>query len=216
MNSDLSLLNPIAIMEQGGLLMWPILICSIVAIAVVIERFIALRRATIDTQAFMETMRQVLRQNRIQDALTICEETDAPIARIMKAGILKHNKTREEIREAIEDAGSFEVPRLEQHLNILGTCATVAPLLGLLGTVQGMILAFAQIQHKQGQVVPADLAQGIGNALLTTAFGLSVAIPTLIFYNYFVSRVNSMVAEMELSSSELLELLTHHRGEREI
>jgi biopolymer transport protein ExbB len=79
-----------------------------------------------------------------------------------------------------------------------------------------MILAFAQIQHKQGQVVPADLAQGIGNALLTTAFGLSVAIPTLIFYNYFVSRVNSMVAEMELSSSELLELLTHHRGEREI
>jgi len=204
------------IIVAGGILMIPIGICSILALAIVIERFWSLRRATIDTRGFMDTMRQVLRQTRIQDAVEICDEVDAPIARIMRAGILKYNRTKDDIREAIEDAGHLEIPRLERYMSALATCASVAPLLGLLGTVQGMIKCFAQIQAMEGLVSPSDLAEGIGNALVTTAAGLTVAIPTLVAYNYFVTRVENMILEMEISSSELIELLTRHRGEREI
>ena len=201
---------------KGGILMWPIMACSVVALAITIERLFTLRRASIDTREFMDTMRQVLRQNRIQEAIEICDETEAPVARIMKAGILKSNRSKEDIREAIEDAGHLEIPRLERYLSALATCANIAPLIGLLGTVQGMIKAFAQIQYKKGQVNPSDLAEGISNALVTTAAGLTVAIPTLVVYNYFVTRVDNMILEMEISSAELVELLTKNRGEYEI
>jgi biopolymer transport protein ExbB len=164
----------------------------------------------------MDVIRTALRQNRIQEAVQICDETNAPIARIIKAGILRFNRTKEEIREAIEDAGHLELPRLERYMNALATCAQIAPLLGLLGTVQGMIICFATIQNKQGQVNPSDLAQGIANALLTTFAGLMVAIPTLVVYNYLLSRVENMIVEMEISSSELVDVLTRHRGDREI
>ena len=156
------------VIMQGGVLMIPIGLCSIVALAIIIERFYSLRRASIDTREFMDTMRQVLRQNRIQDAVEICDEVDAPIARIMRAGILKYNRSKEDIREAIEDAGHLEIPRLERYLSAMATCANIAPLLGLLGTVAGMIKAFAQIQALEGLVSPSDLAEGIGNALVTT------------------------------------------------
>ncbi len=209
-------MQPFDLITQGGFLMWPIMGCSIIGLAIAIERFIALRRASIDTREFMDTMRQVLQHNRTQEAIDICDETDAPVARIMKAGILKQNRGKEEVREAINDAGHLEIPRLDRHLSYLATCANIAPLLGLLGTVSGMIKAFAQIQNKRGQVNPADLAEGISNALLTTAAGLAVAIPMLVIYNYFVTRVDNMVVEMEISSSELLELLTQHKGDHEI
>ncbi len=111
-------------------------------------------------------------------------------------------------RDRCRNAGLLEMPRLERYLNVLATVANISPLIGLLGTVQGMIRCFWQIQSKMGVVNPSDLAEGIGNALITTAGGLLVAIPTLVLYNYFLSRVNNMVHEMEISSSELLDLLT--------
>lgn len=211
-----SLIDRFDILREGGIIMFPIALCSIVALAITIERFWSMRRNTIDTREFMDSMRTVLRQNRIQEAIQICEETDGPIARILKAGLLKHNRSKEDIREAIEDAGHLEIPRLERYMSALATCANVAPLLGLLGTVAGMIKAFTQIRHLEGQVKPADLAEGISNALVTTAAGLVVAIPTLVAYNYFVTRVDNLVLEMEISSSEVLELLTKNRGEYEI
>lgn len=204
------------IIAKGGIVMWPIGACSLLALAICIERFFSLRRASIDTREFMDTMRTVLRQNRIQQAVEICDETDVPVARILRAGLLKHNRSKEDIREAIEDAGHLEIPRLERYLTALATIANVSTLLGLLGTVQGMIKCFAQIQHKRGQVNPSDLAEGISNALITTASGLVVAIPTIVAYNYFLTRVDNMVLEMEISSSELIDLLTRSRGEREI
>jgi biopolymer transport protein ExbB len=196
---------------QGGVLMFPIMLVSVIALAIAFERFITLRRASVDTREFMDTMRTVLRQNRVQEAVEACEQSNSPISRILKAGLLKHDRSKEDIRQAIEDAGHLEVPRLERYMSGLATCASVAPLLGLLGTVQGMIKAFAKIQDLHGQVNPSDLAEGIGNALITTAAGLAVAIPTLVVYNYFVSRVDNIVLEMEMSSSELVELLTKNR-----
>ncbi|MDX9971541.1 MAG: MotA/TolQ/ExbB proton channel family protein [FCB group bacterium] len=196
---------------QGGVLMFPIMLVSVIALAITFERFVTLRRAAVDVREFMDTMRTVLRQGRIQEALDACEENRGPVARILKAGLLKHDRPKEDIRQAIEDAGHLEVPRLERYMSGLATCASVAPLLGLLGTVQGMIKAFAKIQDLQGQVNPSDLAEGIGNALITTAAGLAIAIPALVVYNYFVSRVDNLVLEMEVSSSELVDLLTKSR-----
>lgn len=204
------------VITQGGIIMWPIMLTSVVALAITIERFFSLRRKTIDTREFMDNMRTVLQQNRAQEAIDICDETKAPVARIMKAGILKRHRDKADIREAMQDAGHLEIPRLEHYLPALATCAHISPLLGLLGTVAGMIKAFAQIQNKQGLVNPSDLAEGISNALVTTAAGLCVAIPALVAYNYFITRVDNMILEMEISSSELVELLTRDRGEREI
>lgn len=203
----------IRFLQAGGILVYPILACSIIGVAIAIERFTALRRASIDTRDFMDTMRQVLRAGRIQEALEICERTDAPVARVVRAGVLRHGRSREEIREAIDDATHLESPQLERYLSGLATCATISPLLGLLGTVQGMIMAFSEIQNRRGQVNPSDLAAGIGTALYTTALGLMVAIPLLVLYNYLTARVSAMVLEMELSSSELLDLLTREAEE---
>ncbi len=203
-------LEPFDLMEfirLGGILMWPIMACSVIALAVTLERLWRLRRAQTSMRDFMDAMRSILRQRRMQEALTLCDETDTPVARVVKAGVLKHERPKADIREAMQDAGRLEVPRLERYLGALATCTSVAPLLGLLGTVIGMIKCLAVVMHKGGQVIPGDLAEGIGNALITTAAGLSVAIPSLIAYNYLVSRVDNLVLEMEVSSSELVELL---------
>lgn len=195
------------IIFRGGPLMWPIMACSVVAFGIAIERFIVLRRAAISSREFLEAIRQVLRQGRVQDAVALCDEAEAPLARVVRAGLLKSGRAREEMREAMEDAGKIEVPRLERFLPGLATCASVAPLLGMLGTVQGLINCFAAIQFKQGLVNPSDLAGGIGNALVTTAAGLVVAIPTLVLYNYFVARVDSLTVQFEVSASEVLDLV---------
>ena len=208
--------NIIQVFLDGGSVMWPILGCSILVLAIAIERFFSLRRATIDTREFMDTMRTVLRQNRVQEAIEICDETAGPIARIMKAGILKHDRSKDDIREAIEDAGHLEVPRLERYLGAMATCANLATLMGLLGTITGMIKCFAAIESKEGQVNPQDLAEGIKNALITTAGGLIVAIPTIALHSYFVSRADNLILAMEISSAELVELLTKHRDDHEI
>ncbi|MBI3252056.1 MAG: MotA/TolQ/ExbB proton channel family protein [Candidatus Omnitrophica bacterium] len=203
-------------MSKGGPIMWPILFCSVLAFAIVIERLIKLRQEEIDTKSFMEQISKSLKRNKIMEALELCEHTGGPIANILKAGILKHDRPRHEVREAIEDASIHEVPRLEKNLPVLATVAHVAPLLGLLGTVTGMVAAFQVIEAKASSlnpVNPGDLAGGIWEALLTTVFGLCVAIPTFVAYNYLVSRVDGFVLEMERSATDLLNILGEKREE---
>ena len=206
-------------MQKGGPIMWPILLCSVIAFAIVIERLIALRREQIDTKSFMEQISKSLKRNKVMEALEICNKTQGPIANILKAGILKHDRPRQEIREAIEDASIHEVPRLEKNLPVLATVAHVSPLLGLLGTVTGMVAAFQVIQSKSSSISPVnpgDLAGGIWEALLTTVFGLCVAIPTFVAYNYLVSRVDGFVLDMERSATDLLNILGEKREEHEV
>lgn len=206
-------------MQKGGAIMWPILLCSIVAFAIVVERFLHLRKEQIDTKTFMEQISKSLKRNRVMEALELCERTAGPIAVILRAGILKHDRTRAEIREAIEDASIHEVPRLERNLPVLATIAHISPLLGLLGTVTGMVAAFQVIQSKAtsvNPVNPGDLAGGIWEALLTTVFGLAVAIPTYVAYNYLVSRVDGFVLDMERSATDLLNILGEKREEHEV
>lgn len=206
-------------MQKGGPIMWPILLCSVVAFAIVIERVFALRREQIDTKAFMEQISKSLKRNKIMEALDTCDRAGGPIAAILKAGILKHDRPRHEIREAVEDASIYEVPRLERNLPVLATAAHVAPLLGLLGTVTGLVAAFQVIETKASAlnpVNPGDLAGGIWQALLTTVFGLCVAIPSHVAYNYLVSRVDGFVLDMERSATDLLNILGEKREDHEV
>ena len=191
--------------------MYPIILCSIIALAIVIERVYHLHRAKIDTRKFMDDVANVLRRNKIMEAIEMCENTPGPIAHILKAGILKHDRPRQEIKESIAEAGLYEVPRMEKNLTALSTVAHITPLLGLLGTVVGMVRCFQVIQQKStslSPVSPGDLAGGIGQALITTVAGLAVAIPVYVAYNYLVSRVNYMVLDMERSATDLTNILT--------
>jgi biopolymer transport protein ExbB len=197
--------------QKGGPVMYPIILCSILALAVMLERLYHLHRAKIDTKDFMTKIAASLKRNKIMEAIDMCNSTPGPIAQIMKAGILKHDRPRSEIREAIEDAGLHEVPRLEKNLAVLATIAHIAPLLGLLGTVTGMVRCFQVIEEKAttlNPVNPGDLAGGIWEALITTVAGLVVAIPTFVAYNYLVSRVDGFVLDMEKSATDLLNILT--------
>ena len=196
------------LIARGGVMMMPILFCSVLSLAVIIERAFSLHRAQVTSEVFFRKAEQPIRRSKIVEALAICDETAGSIPRIVKSGLLKHDRPLEEIREAIEETASYEVPALERYLGILATVATIAPLLGLLGTVTGLIRAFMVIQMKSGLVNPADLAGGIWEALITTVAGLAVAIPTYVAYNYYVNRVNSLITEMEKGASRLLQLLS--------
>ncbi|MFC1807418.1 MotA/TolQ/ExbB proton channel family protein [Candidatus Omnitrophota bacterium] len=204
---------------KGGPVMYPIILCSIIALAIVIERVFQLYHARIDTRKFMDEIANVLRRNKIMEAIETCDNTPGPIAHILKAGILKHDRARAEIKEAIEEAGMYEVPRLEKNLTALATIAHISPLLGLLGTVVGMVGCFQVIQEKStslNPVSPGDLAGGIWGALITTVAGLIVAIPTYVAYNYLVSRVNNFVLDMERSATDLINILTQRGTEYEV
>ncbi|OIO38627.1 MAG: hypothetical protein AUJ71_02575 [Candidatus Omnitrophica bacterium CG1_02_49_16] len=206
-------------MVKGGPIMWPILICSVLAFGILIERLMSLRREQIDTQSFMEQISKSIKRNKVMEALDLCDKTQGPIANILKAGILKHDRPRSEVREAIEDAAIHEVPRLEKNLPVLATLTHIAPLLGLLGTVTGMVNAFQVIENKasaMNPVNPGDLAGGIWEALLTMVFGLCVAIPATVAYNYLTSRVDGFVLDMERSATDLLNILGERRQDDEV
>jgi len=191
--------------------MWPILLCSIFALAIALEKFWHLHKISIDTQDFLNKILDKMKHRDTKEALQICDNTRSPIANILKAGILKYDRPRPQIIEAIEDASLYEIPRIEKNLTALATIAHVSPLLGLLGTVTGMVRCFQVIQAKATTfhpVSPGDLAGGIWEALLTTVAGLIVAIPTFVAYNYLVSRINHYILEMEKASTELVNFLT--------
>ncbi len=191
---------------RGGVLMAPILFCSVLALGIVIERMFNLRVKRVIRTAELEEVESMIRAKRISEANMILRRSTSAISRILLAAILNHDKERTEIKELIEDAGRQEIPTLERYLGILGSIAGITPLLGLLGTVAGMIRVFDVIS-KAGVGQPNALAGGISEALITTAAGLTVAIPALVFHGYFVSKVDGLVLEMEKHSLRLLDIL---------
>ncbi|MFH1380613.1 MAG: MotA/TolQ/ExbB proton channel family protein [Candidatus Omnitrophota bacterium] len=202
------------IIFKGGPIMGLIILCSMLAFAVFLERMWHLRNAKIDTKKFMQDIAGKVKNNKVMEALDMCNATKGPIARILKSGIMKYDRQRTDIKEAIEDAGVHEVPLLERNLGVLATIAHISPLLGLLGTVVGMLKAFQIIEVKAMSMMPVnpgDLAGGIWEALITTVAGLSVAIPTYVAYNYLVSRVDNFVLDMEKSATELVNILSDQR-----
>jgi biopolymer transport protein ExbB len=191
---------------KGGPIMAPILLCSVISLAIVVERFLSLRRNRILKYDILQRIEELLRDRKIPEATTLCKRYPSSMTRILLAAILNHDKSRQDIKEIIEDAGRHEVPVLERYLTILGTIASISTLLGLLGTITGMIKTFNVIAAL-GYGHPEALAGGISEALITTAAGLGVAIPSLVLHNFFTSKVDSLVIEMEKNSLRMLNIL---------
>jgi biopolymer transport protein ExbB len=203
-----------SIIQKGAPLIYLIILGSIIALAITIEKIWHLQKAKIDTRKFMDAIKSAIKRNKIMQAIELCEQTPGPVAHIMKAGLLKHDRSKQEIRETIEDTGLHEISRLEKNLNIVATIAYISPLLGLLGTVTGMVEAFQVVQQKAEAfypVSPGDLAGGIWEALITTAAGLTVAIIFYVVYNYLVNRVENVVLEMEESATDLVNTISQKK-----
>jgi biopolymer transport protein ExbB len=191
---------------KGGPVIVPLLLCSVISLSIIVERCLSLRRSRILRYDVLQRIEELLRDRKIPEASTLCKRYPSSMTRILLAAILNHDKSRQEIKEIIEDAGRQEVPVLERYLTILGTIASISVLLGLLGTVTGMIRTFNAIAAL-GYGHPEALAGGISEALVATATGLAIAIPTLIMYNFFTSKVDSLVIEMEKNSLRMLSIL---------
>jgi len=200
-------MNLLDIFLKGGFIMWFILLSSIIGLAVSIDRFIMLRKAKINVPAFMVRIRGFIKKKDISGAISYCMQEKSPVANIVRKGLKKYKYGHDRVKDAIENAGSQEVSKLEKGLSVLASVAGIAPLLGFLGTVTGMIQAFMTIQDLAGAANPSDLAGGIWEALITTAFGLIIGIPAFALYNYFLSAVKKLVGEMETVANDVIHVI---------
>lgn len=201
------------LIKAGGWVMWPIMLCSVIALAIIVERFWSLQRKRTVPRNLVNQVWQWARDGQL-DAKRVQElRRNSPLGRILAAGLVNRRHERDVMKEAIEEVGRHVAHELERFLNTLGTIASISPLLGLLGTVLGMIKVFTVITT-QGVGDASILASGIAEALVTTAAGLMVAIPTLLFYRYFRGRVDELVVNMEQDALKLVEAMCGQR-ERE-
>ena len=207
MLQDESSMSFLEILSQGGFLMIPLFILSVLAIYVIAERWRFLENSKIDINNTLNTVETLLKSGSQQRAVQYCDEFNKPLARILKAGIQKLGRPINDIRDSIKRAGKKEIFQLEKRMNWLATIAGVAPLIGFTGTVTGMIRAFMDIQSLQGNVNPSVLAGGIWEALITTATGLIVGIIAYGFYNYLLGKINRLVFELENASADFVDLL---------
>lgn len=205
-------MNLWSLIKTGGPIMVPILICSFFALAIFIEKIIFFLSIKTNVPALKNKVFDLIKNNKIKEAIQVCDSNKSPVAKILKAGITKFGDSREAIKETLEDVSLFEIPKLESRLSALATIAHISPLLGLLGTVTGMTASFHTIQVRASSlnpVTPGDLAGGIGEALITTVAGLIVAIPTFVAYNFCVHKINHFILDMERTATELVNLLCH-------
>jgi biopolymer transport protein ExbB len=195
---------------NGGPVIWLILIAAATAAVVFVERSLFCHRSQINSAEFLNGIRTVLKRDNVVEAVSICDATPGPVARLVKAAILNRDKGRERVREAVEEAGLMEVPRLEEKLNLLATIAQIAPLLGLFGTIIGFMEVFDQIEQ-QGLYAHFELlSHGIRRAMICAASGIGVAIPSHAGYNYLVSRVNKIILDMERAATEIVNVVNEN------
>ena len=189
-----------------GFMRWPLAACLALGIIVIVVKFITLTAKAAKTRRILKDVDELLTQQRIREALELTRDTDAPAANILYAGLERHEEGTDRVMKAIENQGLIEMSKLEKGLVVLATLTNIAPLLGFLGTVIGMIIAFQSIEAA-GEVEATLVAGGIKVALLTTAFGLMIAIPVSIGHNYFVARIDSLVIDMEESAQKMVDTL---------
>jgi biopolymer transport protein ExbB len=200
------------LVQAGGWLMYPILLCSAIAMGIIAERLWTLQRRKVIPEKLMNGIWTLLNNDQLSEKHIQEIETGSPLGKVLAAGLINRHLSRDMVRESIEETGRFVAHELERFINALGTISTIAPLLGLLGTVIGMIKVFTTITAV-GVGDPATLAGGISEALITTAAGLTVAIPTVIFHRYLKRKIDELVMGMEQEAMKLVEVL---HGERKI
>ena len=198
-----------AIIQAAGWPIWPLLFASVIAVALIIERALSLRSSKIIPPTLLEQVLAVYQRQGLDDDILDKLAKDSPLGQVLAAGLRNHRSSRYVMREAVEEAGRTVAHELERFLTTLGTIATAAPLLGLFGTVIGMIEIFAS-QSPTG-TNPAQLARGISIALYNTAFGIGIAIPALIFYRHYKNKVDGFVVDMEQQAAKLIDIV---HGER--
>ncbi|MBT7615741.1 MAG: MotA/TolQ/ExbB proton channel family protein, partial [Calditrichaeota bacterium] len=181
---------------KGGNFMWPILIALIIGLVFVFERFWTLMRASINARKFNIKIAEALRADKVDEAIDICQNTRGPIANVIQAGLVRMNRGIDAVEKSVMTAGTIEMAFLERNLVWLATVVSIAPMIGFLGTVSGMVGAFDAIA-KANDISPSLVAGGISEALLTTMFGLIVAIIVQFFHNFFIARIDKIVADME-------------------
>lgn len=198
------------LIKAGGPVMVPIVLCSLFALGIFIEKMIFFASIKTNVATLKQRVFESIKNNNIKEAVQYCDQSRSPIAKILRAGLVKFGSSRDSIKESIEGVSLIEVPKLENRLSALATIAHISPLLGLLGTATGMMACFQTIHLRAASlnpVTPGDLAGGIAEALLTTIAGLMVAIPAFVAYNYFVSLVNRQVLDMEHAATELVNFM---------
>ncbi len=200
------------LIHQGGPVMWALALLSLLAAILFFHKLLQLHQAQIHTEDFLFGLYNVLRRGNTVEAVTICEDTPGPVARIVRAALLKVEEPPEEIARSVQQAGLSEIPRLELKLNLLATLGKIAPMLGLLGTVLSMMDALRGM-HAEAPLAHADsLSIHLWSALLTTATGIAVAMPIYAGYNLLVSRIESLVLDMEFAASDVLSFLTRNHN----
>ncbi len=203
----------VELFERGGTFMWPILVLLLVGLAFSVERFITLTRASVNTRKFLARLHSALQDGGVEGAAAECEKTPGPVASILHAGLSRSDKGLDAVEKAISNAGSIEMAFLERGMVVLSTVIVLAPMLGFTGTVAGMVNAFDAIK-KANDIQPSIVAGGISEALLTTLFGLIVAMIIQVFYNFFSSRIDKLIIDMEESSVELMDALNEYQGKK--
>ena len=209
----------IGLLREGGLFMWPILLMGVLAMGVILERYRSLKMVSADSASIRGRVQQLLQEDQVEEALELCATEQGPVAAVLSSGLRKYYVLRrldydssridEQVVKAMDDYSVHIVAALERHLSVLATVSSAAPMLGFLGTVQGMIVAFQDIVAKMGETnIVAAAASGIQVSLLTTCFGLIVGIPAFIAFNYFTSVINRFVLDVEESATELIESVT--------
>jgi biopolymer transport protein ExbB len=195
--------------------MWLILLCSVIAAAVFAERAAYFHRASIRVGEFLRGLANLIQRRNFAEALHECAGTPGPVARVIHAAIIRHEAPREELQDIVQQAGQLEMPDLERNMGLLATVALITPLIGLLGTVTGLIKTFVTISSNSGLASTTELSDGIYQSLLTTAAGLVVAIPAFAAYSYLSSRVNALMRDMERGGIEVVGLISSVRESEE-
>ena len=207
------------LISKSGWLIIPIILSSFFSVAIIVERLLFYISIKSNNLLVISKILDLVRKNKITEAIDICEKNPFYATNILKSGLSHYEEAKDVIKEAMENTSLYEIPKLEKNLNFLSTIAHISPLLGLLGTVVGLVKCFYIIEQKtvsMGLVNPSDLAGGIWEALLTTVAGLCVAIPSYIMYNYFVHKVNLLTLGAERAATELLEFLPQSRYTDEV
>jgi biopolymer transport protein ExbB len=200
-------MNLIEMFLKGGIFMWPILLCLIISIAVIISRYIILGKARMNIPVFMVRIRGLIKRRDIDEAIQLCLDEKAAAANIIRKGLKKYKLGPARMQEAIENAGKLEIAKLEKGLSVLATIISIVPLLGFLGTLTGLVSVFMSMQYLKGNAVRTNFADGMWEALITTIFGLIVGIIGIIFHNHLLSLVKKIVMQMEIVSSDIADVI---------
>lgn len=204
----------IDLINKGGPLMWLLLGCSILTVAITLERYFYFHRARIDVGDLLHGLRNLVRNRNYAEALHECAGTPGPVARVIHSALIRHDAPRGELKEIVQESGQLEVPKLEKYLAVILSIAYVAPLIGLLGTVLGLVNTFVQINAAGGYATAAEISKGVYTSLISSAAGLMVAIPSFVLFSFLRAYVKTLMHDMERAGIEIVNIICDLRNER--